>query len=161
MSVIIENRKLRAKGRAQKKTHRKIANISKEAAEKRRKWHREHARKVRAENPQVRISHCLRVRVLSAMKSSGVKKAFKTMELLGCSVPELKAHLEKQFKPGMNWSNHTKDGWHIDHILPCASFDLTDPEQQKRCFNYTNLQPLWAKDNQSKSSSLPVNPACL
>ncbi len=56
-------------------------------------------------------------------------------------------HLEKQFKEGMTWENHGLYGWHIDHIIPCASFDLTDLEQQKKCFHYTNLQPLWAKEN--------------
>ena len=160
MSVIVENRKLRAKERGQKKRCRKIARLSKDAAERRRKWHREHIRKLRAENPQVKMACCLRSRVLSAMKSSGARKASKTMELLGCSVQELKAHLESKFKPGMNWTNHTKDGWHIDHILPCASFDLTDPSQQRKCFHFTNLQPLWATDNRSKSARVdsPLTP---
>ena len=61
------------------------------------------------------------------------------------------AHLEALFQPGMTWDNHAIDGWHIDHIRPCTSFDLTDPEQQRQCFHYTNLQPLWAFDNISKS----------
>jgi hypothetical protein len=45
----------------------------------------------------------------------------------------------------MTWNNHGK--WHIDHIIPCCAFDLADPEQRKRCFHYTNLQPLWAQQN--------------
>ena len=61
-------------------------------------------------------------------------------------------HLEKQFQPGMSWDNHGYDGWHVDHIRPCASFDLTDEEQVRKCFHYTNLQPLWAKDNLRKGS---------
>ena len=64
---------------------------------------------------------------------------------------ELKAYLELQFTDGMTWEN--RGNWHIDHIRPCASFDLTDPEQQKQCFHYTNLQPLWAADNLAKSDS--------
>ena len=70
------------------------------------------------------------------------------------SVDELKKHIEKQFKPGMNWSNHSVRGFHIDHIIPCASFDLTKEEEQKKCFHYTNLQPLWAEENLSKGAKV-------
>ena len=61
-------------------------------------------------------------------------------------------HIEKQFKPGMSWENHGK--WHIDHVKPCASFDLTQSEQQKACFSYLNMQPLWAIDNIKKGAKL-------
>ena len=50
----------------------------------------------------------------------------------------------------MSWGNYGK--WHVDHIRPCASFNLVNEEEQKKCFHYTNLQPLWAKDNLSKGS---------
>ena len=90
----------------------------------------------------------LRSRAYSAIK--GKSKSKHTIELLGCSVEELKIHLEKQFVKDMNWQNYGQ--WHIDHIKPCSSFDLTDPEQQKLCFHYSNLQPLWAKDNIKKSN---------
>ena len=72
---------------------------------------------------------------------------------MGCTTDELVAHLEKQFTPGMTWDNWAYRGWHIDHIRPCASFDLADPEQQRECFHYTNLQPLWAVDNMRKSDN--------
>ncbi len=81
-------------------------------------------------------------------------RAFKSIELLGCTIKECKSYLENQFTKGMTWSNQGK--WHIDHITPCASFDLTDPKQQKSCFHYTNLQPLWAKDNYSKGSKILI-----
>lgn len=74
-----------------------------------------------------------------------------TIKLIGCSIEQLKQHLEKQFKLGMSWFNYGK--WHVDHIKPCASFDLTDIEQQKQCFNYTNLQPLWAEENLVKGKT--------
>ena len=61
----------------------------------------------------------------------------------------LAGHLESLFSPGMTWDNYGFEGWHIDHIKPCASFEL---DQKKICFHYTNLQPLWAKDNMSKSN---------
>lgn len=69
---------------------------------------------------------------------------------MGADIETVKKHLESLFQNGMTWDNHGFDGWHIDHIVPCAAFDLTDPEEQKKCFHYTNLQPLWAKDNLSK-----------
>jgi hypothetical protein len=53
---------------------------------------------------------------------------------------------------GMTWNNNTGNGWHIDHIIPCAAFDLTKSEEQKKCFHYTNLRPMWASENISKSS---------
>ena len=97
-----------------------------------------------------RLVNVLRARVRIAIKK-GCKSA-QTMELLGCSIEEVKSHLESQFTEGMTWDNHGE--WHIDHIIPCASFDLTDPEQQKKCFHYTNLQPLWASENISKGARL-------
>ena len=53
----------------------------------------------------------------------------------------------------MSWENRSLSTWHIDHIRPCESFDLTDKEQQKVCFNYRNQQPLPAKENLSKNNS--------
>jgi hypothetical protein len=69
---------------------------------------------------------------------------------VGCTPEFLKQYLASQFQPGMSWDNH--GAWHIDHRKPCASFDLTDPAQQKACFHYTNLQPLWAEENLRKGS---------
>jgi hypothetical protein len=90
----------------------------------------------------------LRVRLWNALKAKGKSK--RTKDLLGCSVSDLKRYLESLFQNGMSWDNY--GDWHIDHVRPCASFDLSDPEQQKRCFHYSNLQPLWALDNLKKSS---------
>lgn len=95
-----------------------------------------------------RLACNLRTRVRQALR--GVAKSVGTMNLLGCSIPFLRRHLEQQFIAGMSWENHGKFGWHIDHIKPCAVFDLRSLEQQHLCFHYTNLQPLWAFDNQSK-----------
>ncbi len=78
----------------------------------------------------------------------GINKAKKTIKLLDCTIPELKKYLEKQFKKGMTWNNYGK--WHVDHIRPCCKFDLSKPEEQLKCFNYTNLQPLWAEENLRK-----------
>ena len=78
------------------------------------------------------------------------------MELIGCSIPFLMRHLKSKFQPWMTFANHGK--WHIDHIRPCSSFDLTCPEQQRVCFNWQNLQPLSAKENMMKGSSLEWTP---
>lgn len=88
----------------------------------------------------------LRHRIWSALKRN--VKSVSTIKLLGCSIEQLKKYLEKQFKPGMTWKNYGK--WHIDHIRPCSSFNLSKASEQYKCFNYKNLQPLWAKDNLSK-----------
>ena len=70
--------------------------------------------------------------------------------MLGASPEFVWNRLESQFKEGMTRDNHGFRGWHIDHIKPVSSFDLSDPEEQKKCFHYTNLQPLWWWENLSK-----------
>lgn len=100
-------------------------------------------------DPIYKLKNTLRSRIRDVLR--GMVKASKTKDLLGCSMEELKVHLEKQFKPGMTWKNHGK--WHIDHIKPCDSFNLSDPIEQRKCFNYLNLQPLWAKENLQKGKS--------
>ena len=87
----------------------------------------------------------LRSRLYNALKRKSAEKCSSTMELIGCSVNFLKKYIEDQFEDGMTWENHGL--WHIDHRKPCSSFNLTKEQQQKECFHYTNLQPLWAKDN--------------
>lgn len=118
--------------------------------------YRKRARERRALRVKSDINYKLRChfssRILDAIKKNYKfgRKHSKTLDLLGCSIQFVKKHLESLWLPGMNWENHALHGWHIDHIKPCASFDLTDPEQQKICFHYTNLQPLWAIDNIKK-----------
>ena len=73
---------------------------------------------------------------------------------LGCSTEFLKAYIEFKFQSGMSWNNYGISGWHIDHIIPLSKFDLTDREQFLQAVHYTNLQPLWAKDNIRKSNKL-------
>ncbi len=74
-------------------------------------------------------------------------------EDLGCTVQEWRDYLESKFQPGMSWTNHTHDGWHLDEIIPCSAWDMSDPDHQKACFHYFNSQPLWAKDNIRKGGS--------
>lgn len=101
----------------------------------------------------------LNLRRRLAYAINGKDKSKKTTELLGCSIQQLKKYLESKFKSGMSWDNYGRgingkgmQEWHIDHIIPCASFDLSKPEEQRKCFHYSNLQPLWAKENLEKSN---------
>lgn len=153
------------------KNYEKITNVEKKYAQNHRKERAEQSRIYNLKNKNkinirkkeylknkynndfnYKIKKTLRKRILNALKSSGIKKNTSTEILLGCSIEEVRKHLEKQFKPNMSWENHGRFGWHIDHIIPCAAFDLTNPKEQKKCFNYTNLQPLWANENLLKGS---------
>lgn len=93
-----------------------------------------------------KISRLLRSRLCSALKHN--LKSGSAVKNLGCTIQELRLHLESKFQPGMTWENHGK--WHIDHIVPLCSFDLTDIEQLKKACHYTNLQPLWPQQNLNK-----------
>ena len=99
-------------------------------------------------NIQLRLKQTMAIRIYHTLKYQGVKKNARTMELIGCDIPVLIKHLETKFQGGMSWNNYGK--WHVDHIKPVILFDLRDTNQQKKCFHYTNLQPLWAYDNLSK-----------
>ena len=101
-------------------------------------------------DPIFRFIKNQRNRVWCALK--GRNKSKSTIKLLGCSIEECWNHLEQQFKLGMTRDNYGL--WHVDHIIPCASFDFSDPKQQELCFHYTNLQPLWAEDNLKKGAKL-------
>lgn len=120
----------------------------------RKKYIKQYQKKQRLDQSYV-IRDNLSRRIRSAIKN-GYKNQ-NTLDLLGCSIEQLKLHLEQQFKTGMSWDNYGMYGWHIDHIKPCSSFDLTNPAEQKICFHYTNLQPLWAKENLSKGNKSSVS----
>jgi len=74
------------------------------------------------------------------------------MDLIGCDMPTFLAHLEQQFQAGMGWHNYGRTGWHIDHIIPCAVFDLSRPDHQRICFHYKNVRPAWAHENTRRQS---------
>ncbi len=100
-----------------------------------------------------RLKENLRRRINCALSLIGIKRTKRTLELLGVpNIEFLKKYLENKFKPGMSWKKRSLI--HIDHIIPCKAFDLTDPKQQAKCFHYTNLQPLWAHENLSKGAKI-------
>ena len=97
-----------------------------------------------------RIKKCMRSRVTKAIKNKS--KCGRTQSMIGCSWKSLLLFLEKQFVDGMNWDNFGKGAgkWSVDHMMPCDSFDLTQKEEQLKCFHFTNLQPLWEEINIAK-----------
>ena len=99
---------------------------------------------------EYRVKKSLVSRYRYAIKNASNSTAT-TLEFLGCSIEQARLHLESQFRDGMSWDNYGE--WEIDHIRPCASFDLTDPEQQRECFHYSNLQPLWREENRLKADT--------
>jgi hypothetical protein len=103
--------------------------------------------------PELKIKFNLRKRVWQSIKTQGTFKRKATLELLGCeNISIVRQHIENQFKKGMCWENYGQ--WHIDHIYPVSKFDLTNLEEQKKAFNYKNLQPLWAKENLQKGAKV-------
>lgn len=146
--------KIKEQGRLYYKTHReeheeyqiKYYNDHRESC---RVYMRNYFRLRSKRDGTFRMLHNLRNRVWKVLK--GYSKSARTMKLVGCSIKFLKKHLENQFKPEMNWDNYGK--WHVDHIRPCALFDLSKPSEQSKCFNYKNLQPLWAKENLIKGDN--------
>lgn len=122
--------------------------------EKINKYHTAYTNKKYNEDINYKLQHNLRTRLNSALKNNSKKG--KTISYLGCSIEELKKHLESQFIEGMSWENWSRDGWHIDHIMPLSSFDLSKEEEIKKACHYTNLQPLWARQNLQKNNKIPL-----
>jgi hypothetical protein len=101
-------------------------------------------------NKQFRLQIQVRSGLRQAIKLNSTKG--KVIDSLGCTIPELKTYLEKKFKTGMNWKNLSKTGWNIDHVKPLSLFDLTKQKEYNQACHYTNLQPLWFKENITKGS---------
>ncbi len=113
------------------------------------KW----AKKRRHNDIIYKLTQKLRSDLRRIKKQNRVNKNNKgALNLIGISLEEFKIYIEKKFKPGMTWENHGLYGWHIDHIKPVTRFDLTKSGEMEKCFHYTNLQPMWAKENLRKSN---------
>lgn len=106
-------------------------------------------------DPYFKVVCSIRTRISKLLRQKSADKNNKFYQYLGCNKLEFIDYFQKKFKDGMTWENHGE--WHIDHIKPCASFNLLDHEEQKKCFNYTNLQPLWAVENLSKGCKYNEN----
>lgn len=139
----------------------RLKNRSKKLAEK-KEWRLKNTDKYKASlrkchiqrlstDPSYRLQRNLRKRLATALKNN--YKSGSAVSDLGCSIDELKAYLESKFLPGMTWDNYGKYGWHIDHIKPFSSFNLSNREELLKVCHYTNLQPLWWRDNLSKGAN--------
>lgn len=164
-----EHRKLYLKER-EKKTNRKQQNkerlkrFRENNPEKIKEYNKKYRKKIESkqkkkernkkyyiENLEHKLGNILRYRLWYSLKRESIEKNLSSMTLVGCTKEELIKYIESKFQEGMTWENWSMNGWHIDHIRPIASFDLSDPQQLHECFHYTNLQPLWAEDNLKKS----------
>jgi hypothetical protein len=125
-------------------------NLSKEKKDEYQQWRSQYRRDRLKWDHTFKVSCNIRSYLYQAIK--GKSKHQKTLDLLGCSTEFFIKYIESRFQPGMTWNNYGRNGWHIDHIKPLKSFDLTNPLQLEAACHYTNLQPLWAFDNLSKGS---------
>ena len=104
-------------------------------------------------DPSFALKCHLRARLSNMIREGRAVKMASAVILVGCTLAELRGHIERQFNRGMSWANYGRV-WHIDHIIPCAMFDLTEEGQQRLCFHYLNLRPLRAEENMRKNSRL-------
>lgn len=118
------------------------------------RWYRENSGRVAAyqknryqSEESYRLIKLMRARLLTALRKN--QKEGVAVRNLGCSIERFREHIAAQFAPGMTWDNHGE--WHLDHVRPLASFDLTDDDQVRVACHYSNIQPLWAEDNHAKS----------
>lgn len=106
----------------------------------------------RKNNPIYALGVNCSSRLRIALKRAKYSKSVRVCSLLGCTLPELKSHLESQFTAGMSWSNYGYWGWHVDHRIPVSS--AKNRAAMYRLFHFSNLQPLWQKDNFAKRDKL-------
>ncbi len=127
---------------------KKIKENSKVYLQTHKRERNEYQRNRRKNDINFKIEGNLRKRIWNAL--NGISKSTSTRKLLGCNIDFFKNYYESKFTKGMTWTKVMNGEIHCDHIRPCASFDLSKPSEQKKCFNYKNLQPLWAEENLRK-----------
>lgn len=129
----------------------KVTEWQKRNPEKKRRYRKKWLVSGAPKAEATRLGIALRSRLRGALK--GRFKSGSAVRDLGCSIEEFRSYLELKFQPGMTWANHGRKGWHLDHIKPLAAFDLSDRVQLLEAVHYTNLQPLWWRDNLRKGAS--------
>lgn len=145
------------RARAVQKTREWVSNNRDRHVE----WAREYRKKRANNDPTFKATIAMRRRFYMAIRNQVYDgwniRSGQAVRLLGCTMAEFVAYIESLWSDGMTWENWTRDGWHIDHIVPLAAFDLSDEEQVKAACHYTNLRPLWAKDNLRKGAKVDVS----
>lgn len=129
----------------------KIYKRAYQSSEKRRKYKMEYIKNKELTDPCFKLRRRLRGELRQAIKNN--QKTGSGVRDLGCTVEQLKFYLEGKFKSGMSWDNWSRLGWHLDHIIPLVCFDVENRKELLKAVHYTNLQPMWAKDNLIKSDN--------
>jgi len=141
------------------KAHRKkhtLYNRKYRRTEKAKFTRRKRAKYRFTNDPIFKLNNLIRTRMQKYIKMKSLKKSKRTFEIVGCTPQELRTFIESKFQPGMTWKNHGEYGWHVDHVIALSSAKTED--ELMKLFHYTNLQPLWAKDNILKSNKvIPQN----
>jgi hypothetical protein len=118
----------------------------------------EYEKRKRREDPLFKLKHSIRTRTNNFLRCRGISKGTKMEKLIGCPWYELRIHIEKQFSPGMTWKNHSRTGWHVDHIIALSTLtdeDIKDSAKVNALFHYSNLRPLWYDDNIRRTPKHP------
>jgi hypothetical protein len=143
--------------------HKRELNRMKEYREKNEEYFQEYRKKYQKNyennryknDPEYKLSKNIRRRVSLFLQLNNVSKTNKTFDIVGCTPQQLKEHIQLQFKDNMSWDNYGYYGWHIDHIIPLSSAKTKD-EIYTLC-HYSNLQPLWGKENIKKGGKIITN----
>jgi len=136
-------------------TERRREEKNRENIRERKRKYQKHRRK----NIQAKLEDTLRRRVGEMVRKTKTKRAGSATRDLGCTIECLKQYLEEKFYDRgngeiMNWDNYGLRGWHIDHIIPLSSFNLSNREEFLKACHYTNLQPMWAEENYAKGNKI-------
>lgn len=134
------------------KTRENTRRLRAKNPEKANEWARKRTKERRRTDIEYSMTQRMRSRLGDAVRKAKANKSGTTHVLMGCKPAALRVHLESLFLHGMTWEN--RHLWEVDHIRPCSAFNLLDPEQQRCCFHYTNLQPLWTPDNRAKFNKI-------
>ena len=121
-------------------------------------WKKAHKDEIRIRRGRDHVLVCsIATRLRSCLKKANVPKTHPIVVLLGCSIPNFKIYIESKFEVGMRWENwgRGEGKWHLDHIMPVSIFDLSKSSHQKRCFHFSNYQPLWEPENFKKGCKPP------
>ncbi len=164
----VQRQQERREALPEKSKARNLKKARKRAAERRAKrtkaekratveYQTEYNRLRAARDPKFKAMVVVRARLGMAMRRRGERRpSHRTESLLGCSWQAFLDHIESLFAQGMSWDNWGRDSWHIDHIVPLAFFDLSDPRECKVACNFRNQRPLWASHNLEKAATMPT-----